>query len=306
MPPPSSVQARRRSEGESGESDATSSASVELAPSSRHSVVPSLPIPVRRPPRKLTLEQRAKQIEHRLGRHPSEFRRQYDRAFEMSWIYHDNALEGAVYTFEELSAAFRQEEVTVVDSNVMPIYDAIRRDKTAIALLRDTATRKRVPLTVDLIRKLYCILHPEEGDPKAVKYRRDIPQHRLYFHEYAAPDRIAYRVRQVVDWLNDPETRKNVSTLRASAKAHYELARTYPFPHDSGKVARLFMNLLLMRGGLPPAVIHAAERQRYYESLKHPSPGMLLQIVRDAVDNSLGSVEKLLDETETHKRSFVN
>src|SRR5690606_37593767 len=132
------------------------------------------------------------------------------------------------------------------------------------------------------------------------------PQHRTYFHEYAAPDKIVYRVRQIFDWLNAPETRKSVSPLRMAAKAHYDLARTYPFSQDSGKVARLFMNYLLMRADLPPAIIHETERQRYYEALKASSPSDLVKILRDSLRNSISSIEKLLDEHETRMRGFVS
>ena len=131
-----------------------------------------------------------------------------------------------------------------------------------------------------------------------------MPQHRLYFHEYTAPDWLAYKqVRQVVDWLNDPETRKTRNGIRIAARAHFDLLRVYPFPTDSGKVARLFMNLLLMRTGLPPAIVHSTERQKYYEALKG-SATTVLQMVQEAVENALSSVEKLLDEHETKKRAF--
>jgi Fic family protein len=269
-------------------------------------VAPSIPIPVKKVPKRPTLEQRAKRLDKRISKQTAEFRNQYAENFDMSWIYHDTALEGVVYTFEELSTAFRSDEVTVVDSSVMPIFDSIRRQKEAIEFVRDAAEKKKAPASVDLLKKIYVILHPEEGDVKTVKYRRDIPQHRTYFHEYAQPDRIAYRVRQTVDWVNDPENKKNVGTLRMAAKAHYDLARTYPFTNDSGKVARLFMNFLIMRAGLPPAIIHATERQRYYEALKNNNASALLKMLRDSVANALSSIEKLLDEHETKKRGFVS
>ena len=78
---------------------------------------------------------------------------------------------------------------------------------------------------------------------------------------------------------------------------HYDLLRVFPFQTDSGKVARLFMNLLLLRSGYPPAIIHSAERQRYYEALKG-SPTTMTQIVQEAIDNSLASIEKLLELEE--------
>jgi Fic family protein len=270
-------------------------------------VAPSIPLPVQVVPRKPSLQQRAKRIDQRLGKQSSEFLARYQENFDMSWIYHDAALEGVVYTYAELTAALRGDDAgPPLDSSVAPIFDGIRRQKAAIDYVRNVAAKKRTPINVEMIKQLYTILHPEEGDLKSVKYRRDVPQHRLYFHEYAAPDKINYRVRQVVDWLNDPETRKKVGTLRMAAKAHYDLGRTYPFPVDSGKVARLFMNVLLMRGGLPPAIVHATERQRYYEALKASSPAVIVGMLRDSVENSMASIEKLLDEYETRKRAFVS
>ncbi len=277
---------------------------VELAP--RSSVVaPTIPIPVKKVPRKPTLEERARKARRRIGQQSVEFRAGYDDNFAMSWIYHDSALEGVVYTFEELTAAFCSDEVTVVDSSVMPIYDAIRRHRIAIDFVRNAAEKKRAAISVDFLKDLYVILHPEEGEAKSVKYRRDTPQHRLYFHEYAAPDKIAYRVRQVIEWVNSPQAKKIAGVLRTAARAHYDLARTYPFQHDSGKVARLFMNFLLMRAGLPPAIVHATERQRYYEALKAPSAANLVKMLRDSVANALASIEKLLDEHETRTRGYL-
>ena len=265
----------------------------------------SLPLPILTPTKRPSIEERATQIEQRLAAASPEFRKRYEESLDMSWIYHDSALEGVVYTFEELRTALSGQAPPVTDSSLQPTYDDIRRHKEAIQYVRELGQNKKVPVTIDDIRKFYLILHPEEGDLKTVKYRKDIPQHRLYFHEYAPPDKIAYKVRQIVEWLNDPETRKTRNGIRIAARAHYDLLRVYPFPTDSGKVARLFMNLLLIRSGLPPSIIHSTERQRYYEALKG-SATTVLQMVQEAVENALSSVEKLLDEYETRKRAFVS
>jgi hypothetical protein len=265
----------------------------------------TMPLPMIQPPKRLTVEERSVTIDTRLAAQTDDFRRRYIDSFDMSWIYHDSALEGVVYTFDELRTALAGQPAPVADSSLQPTYDDIRRHKEAIEFVRDFAMKKKLPVTLDVIKKIYLILHPAEGDIKTVKYRKDIPQHRLYFHEYAAPDKIAYKVRQIVDWLNDPETRKTRNGVRIAARAHYDLLRVYPFPVDSGKAARLFMNLLLMRSGLPPAILHSTERQRYYEALKG-SATTVLQMVQEAVENALSSVEKLLDEHETKKRGFVS
>jgi len=212
----------------------------------------------------------------------------------MSWVYHDSALEGVVYTYQELKTA-TDPSVGSVPDGMQPVCEEIRRHRQAIEYVRELAERKRIPITVDTIKKLYVILHPDEGDVKSVKYRKDIPQHRLYFHEYAAPDKIAYRVRQVIDWLNGPEPKKLKSPIRIASRVHYDLVRVFPFPNDSGKVSRLLMNALLMRAGYPPAIIHSTERQRYYEALKGQLP-IILQMANDSIINALLSIEKRFDE----------
>ena len=250
------------------------------------------------PPKPLSTEERTSKLEERLVAAGPGFQKAYRDSLDMSWIYHDSALEGSVYTGLELRAAMDPAAAIGADSSIQPIAEEIRRHREALDWIRDYASKKRQPINIDVLKKIYLILHPEEGDIKTVKYRKDIPQHRLYFHEYAPPDKITYKVRQILDWTNDPETRKGRSAVRVAARAHYDLLRVFPFATDSGKVARLFMNLLLLRNGYPPAIVHSTERQRYYEALKGSS-ALMVQIVQESIENNLGSVEKLLELQES-------
>jgi len=253
------------------------------------------------PPPALSVEERWAVINERLNGMDEQFQREYRESFEMSWVYHDSALEGVVYTFQELKTAIDPNMSVVADSGLQPVCDEIRRHRQAIEYVRELSEKKRVPINVDTIKKIYCILHPEEGDVKTVKYRKDIPQHRLYFHEYAAPDKIAYKARQVIDWLNGPEPKKLKSPIRIAARVHYDLLRVFPFPQDSGKVSRLLMNVLLMRAGHPPAIIHSTERQRYYEALKGQLP-VIVSMVSESIMNALLSIEKKIEDHDATKQ----
>jgi len=257
----------------------------------------SRPPPPQEPVRPATVEERIALINERIARQDQGFQHEYAESFDMSWIYHDSAIEGTVYTFQELRAAFDR-PLDSTEPSGQPIVEEIRRHRQAIEFIRVESHKKKEAMTVDFIKQLYLILHPEEGDVKTVRYRKDIPQHRLYFHEYAAPDKISNKVRAVVDWINDPESKKGRSAVRFATRAHYDLLRVFPFTHDSGKVSRLIMNLLLLRASAPPAIVHSTERQRYYEALKGSSAAMT-QIVQEAIDNNLASVEKLLDKRES-------
>jgi len=264
-----------------------------VAPPPPHRPTPPPAAPL--PPVAEGVEERYRRILERLATGQEALKKEYEETLEMSWIHHDSALEGVVYTFQELRAAMDPSPSSTPDSSMQPVCEEIRRHRQAIAYVRDLGERKRVPLNVDVVKRLFIMLHPEEGDVKTVKYRKDIPQHRLYFHEYAAPDKIAYRVRQIMDWLNGPEAKKMKNPLRVGARVHYDLLRVFPFAQDSGKVARLLMNIVLLRGGYPPAIVHSTERQRYYEALKGQLP-VIIQLVNESIMNALASIEKRLDD----------
>jgi Fic family protein len=249
-----------------------------------------------------TIEERTALLEQRLSRAPAQLQTQYRHDLDRGWIRHDCALEGVVYSPQELRAAIGEFDASLhIDANTQPAIEDIRRHRGALNFVRTYAADVELPITVDLIKGIYCALHPEEGDAKMVKFRRDMPQHRLYFHEYAAPDKIAPRLRQIVDWVNDPETVRSRNALRIASRAQYDLLRVFPFSVDSGKVARMFMNLLLLRHGYPPAIIHSSERQRYYDALKGSSLAMLM-IVQESIEDSLGSIERLLDQYDAMAR----
>ena len=133
----------------------------------------------------------------RLAKQDEAFRRRYTESFDMSWIYHDSALEGVVYSFPGAEDRPRLERDG--RAGLQPAA-GLRRNPPAQAGHRVRPRlrhKKRLPVTLDVVKRIYLILHPEEGDIKTLKYRKDIPQHRLYFHEYAPPDKIAYKVRQM-------------------------------------------------------------------------------------------------------------
>ena len=207
----------------------------------------------------------------------------YQARFEMSWIHHDSAIEGIVYEPTELTAALS--DVPVADSALLPVYDEIRQFKAAIELVRKLAADKKVPVDLELIKQIYVTLAPDE--PEA-KYRKDIPLHRLYFHEIAAPDKIQAKMKTLVQWLESDETLRTMHTTRIAARAHYLFLQAYPYPRHSGKVGRLMMNLMLLREGYPPAILHATDRQRYYEALR-TSADATSSVVLEALENSLHS-----------------
>jgi Fic family protein len=216
---------------------------------------------------------------------------EFAEKLDLSWIFHDNGLEGVVVSYSELKAAIDRKIIS--DVTLIPTYEEIKAHKSSIAEVRALAEKRRQPITLETFKKLYLLCTPEAA-AKGAPYRKDNPLHRTYYHEIAPPDKISYRMRKLVEWLDSEEARRT-HPVHLAARAHYRLLAIYPWPRNNGRMARLLQNLILLRGGYLPAIIHATERQRYYEVLRHEHAG-LLPLVMESLNNSLETGTKYFGE----------
>ncbi|HKP61640.1 MAG TPA: Fic family protein [Polyangiales bacterium] len=230
-----------------------------------------------------SIEERVERLRALEARTSPEALADYRSKLDMSWIHHDSAIEGVVYEPQELVAALRNAPVS--DSALLPVHDEIRQYKSAIDFVRRTAADPKIAVDLELIQQIYVILAPDELE---AKYRKDIPLHRLYFHEITPPDKIPLKMKALVQWLESDETQRTMHASRIASRAHYLFLQAYPYPKHSGRVGRLMMNLMLLRQGYPPAILHATDRQRYYEALR-TSADATSAIVQEALENSLHS-----------------
>jgi Fic family protein len=256
-----------------------------------------------------TLDQKVEFLREQRIRANAQVVAQFDEKFDQSWIYHDNALEGVVLSYHELKAAIDKKIIS--DVTLIPMYEEIKNHKASIELVRQMARqwaverhdkkgkgRVKNQITLDTLKLLHSALTPEEklkGNP----YRKDNPLHRLYFHEIAQPDKIAIKMKKLIEWLDEDET-QHIHPVERAARAHFRLMSIFPWPKNSGKVARLLMNLMLLRDGFPPVVIHSIERQRYYEVLRAESAG-LVPLVLESLDNGVDTGIRFFTELEEAK-----
>lgn len=69
-----------------------------------------------------------------------------------------------------------------------------------------------------------------------------------------------------VSWLNNnPE---ELRPVELAALTHFRLVHIHPFVDGNGRIARLFMNLMLVRQEYPIAYVRREERGRYYDALE--------------------------------------
>lgn len=247
------------------------------------------------------LDQRLEEARARHERAPKIVQAEWDEKIDVSWIYHDNALEGVVLSYHELKAAIDKKIIS--DVTLIPMYEEIKNHKAAIEWVREQAAqplkKRKGSITIDTLKQMYAMVTPEEV-PKGCPYRKDNPLHRLYFHEIATPDKILARMKKLVEWLDEEETQHMHPVERAS-RAHFRFMSIFPWTRNSGRVARLLMNMLLLRDGWPPAVIHSIERQRYYEVLRNETAG-LIPLIQESLNNGIETAIRFFDELEDARR----
>ena len=226
----------------------------------------------------------------------------FDEKLDISWIYHDNALEGVVLSYHELKAAIDKRIIS--DVSLIPMYEEIKNHKATIEWIRGVAKqspkKKKGSITVETLKQIHGMLTPDEK-AKGSPYRKDNPLHRLYFHEIATPDKIALRMKKLVEWLDEDET-SDLHPVDRAARAHFRFMSIYPWSKNSGRVARVLTNLLLMRDGYPPVVIHSIERQRYYDTLRTETSG-LIPLTLESLANGVETEIRFFQELREARRA---
>lgn len=223
---------------------------------------------------------------------PDRVANDYQAKLDISWLFHDNALDGVVLSYSELKAAIDQRIIS--DVSLIPTYEEVRTHKQAANYLRELAASKKSPaVDVDFIRKVYAMVTPEAA-AKGCPYRKENPLHRLYYHEICAPEKIGYHMRKLDEWLKSSEF-TSLHPVIAGTRLQLKLLRAYPWTKNTGKVARLVTNYILLRARYLPAIIHSIDRQRYYEVLRHDNDG-LLGLVVESLENGIDTSTRFFDE----------
>jgi Fic family protein len=221
------------------------------------------------------------------------------RRYELSWLYHENALEGVVYSSQELAAALAQPVLT--DATFASALAEIRNHKVAIDLVREEARAKKLKLSPALSRRLYETLGQGIEGRNVADYRKDMPLHRAYFHDIAQPIRIVPLLQKLFDSCETADFR-NAHPIQQATRLHHGYMQVFPYTENSGRVARLLMNLVLLHAGFQlPVIIHATDRQRYYESLRLPET-TLRDLTIEALDNALSQAEKVFAQAPARAR----
>jgi Fic family protein len=221
---------------------------------------------------------------------------------DISWIYHDCALEGELVDSDEILAAI--EGRPPVTGSTEQVSVRIRALKAGLEAARRETRARKEEVDMALLKKLHGILSPDP-DGRGGRYRRSMPSHRTFFHEIARPSRISYMLRKLFAWLESEEARRQ-HPIHVAAEIHYRLITIGPFEDYSGPVARLFSTAYLLSRGYMPAIIHAQDRQRYYESFVAPTSEDLAILLAESLSNGCDSSLRFLEQRSEGSRTSTS
>ena len=208
--------------------------------------------------------------------------------FELGWNWHEQALEGTVLTHAELKQAW--DPGAIIDSSMVNVYREVRNQRDAINFIKQESRGKSVKYTMALVKKLFEILYAGIPNRQPLTFRRDMPLHRTYFHDIVQPVLILPGLEQLFDFMAGSEFRE-MHPIKQATHAHHRFMEIFPFSDHSGKVGRMMLNLMLIRNGYMPVIIHSHDRQKYYEALRLPAT-QFGNVIMDAMDNGLDNAFK--------------
>jgi Fic family protein len=201
-------------------------------------------------------------------------------ALLLSWIHHDNMLEGRMFRTEEIAHALREQD-DQIEKYLHPLMATIRRYRDAILFVWERAALGHREVCVDNLKRIHRRLTPLERDRGGL-YRVSSPVHRDYFQSICDHERIPYMLKKIFEFIS-ADCDDAWDPVQFAAVVHHRLMHAYPFRRNPGTTIRLFTNLLLLSRGYPPAIIPSHRRDAYYHALNHPEPWLLAKIFGESV-----------------------
>ena len=224
--------------------------------------------------------------------------------FAVEWTYNSNAIEGNTLSLNETEIVLNT-GVTIGGKTVNEHLEAINH-KEGIQYI-ESLISKSTELTEDAIRELHRLILKGIDDLEAGVYRRH--NVRIVGARIIPPQAIKVKalMSELLTWYYEHIHILPIPVL--AAQFHYRFVCIHPFIDGNGRVARLLMNLILMKHGFPSTVILKVDRKRYYRVLNEANIGS-----EESFENFIGrSIERSLiiylnsiKPNTSEKQGFIN
>lgn len=223
---------------------------------------------------------------------PEETLKSLREYYRIGLTYSSNALEGNSLTESETKVVI-EDGLTIEGKPLRDMYEAVGHAH-AYDYIHTLSINK--PLEEADILELHRLFYEKIDSEKAGHYRT-MPVF-ISGSKYAVspPARIESDMKKFVKWFNDNEHK--LPTPEFAALAHQKFVFIHPFIDGNGRVARLILNLALIRGEYTIALIPAILRHEYVQSLEmsHKSPSVFVDFIAERIIATQMDLLRLLND----------
>lgn len=237
---------------------------------------------------------------------PKERQAVLDKKFRLEFNYNSNHIEGNTLTYgeTELLLIFDQTQ----GNHTLREFEEMKAHDVVFNLIEEWAKDGERPLSEQIIKSLneIILVRPfwkEAITPDGQKTRRlikvgdykEFPNSVLLrngeIFEYASVTDTPILMGELVEWYKTEEGKMNPVAL--AAHLHYKFVRIHPFDDGNGRTARLLMNYVLLKHGLPPVIIKsaAADKNNYLMALNRADAGDTEAFVQHIAEQLIWSLE---------------
>lgn len=223
---------------------------------------------------------------------PEETLKSLREYYRIGLTYSSNALEGNSLTESETKVVI-EDGLTIEGKPLRDMYEAVGHAH-AYDYIHTLSINK--PLEEADILELHRLFYEKIDSEKAGHYRT-MPVF-ISGSKYAVspPARIESDMKKFVKWFNDNEHK--LPTPEFAALTHQKFVFIHPFIDGNGRVARLILNLALIRGEYTIALIPAILRHEYVQSLEmsHKSPSVFVDFIAERIIATQMDLLRLLND----------
>ena len=208
---------------------------------------------------------------------PKETLKSLREYYRVGLTYTSNALEGNSLTESETKVVI-EDGLTIGGKPLKDVYEATGHAKAYDFLYKLTNDE---PVTEDNILKLHRLFYAQIDKDNAGTWRKV----RVFIsgsrRVLPAPDKVPALMAEFVRWMAANEGR--LHPVEFAALVHQKFVYIHPFVDGNGRVARLLMNLALLRTGWTLAIIPPICRHEYIATLDKAGrmPAPFVRFIRE-------------------------
>ena len=214
--------------------------------------------------------------------------------FKIKNIYNSNAIEGNSLDIGETRLVVER-GLTITGRSLKDQAEA-KNLSAAIDFMEKLAKDASTPMTAVDIRQIHALILKNVDDDNAGKYRSvEVAISGSQF-KTPNPENVPSQMDEFARWFSSVSCAKErfacVDGIVNAVAAHAWFVYIHPFIDGNGRVARLLMNLILMRYGFPIAIVGKEDRKRYYDALEVSQSGDLTDFLGLIAECDTESVEE--------------